>query len=34
MLRNPDVLAASAVALEMQPSLSLRGDKPRLIDEW
>lgn len=34
MLRNPDVLAASAGALEMQPSLSLRGDKPRLIDEW
>lgn len=34
MLRNPDVLAASADALEMQPSLLLRGDKPRLIDEW
>lgn len=34
MLRDPDVLAASADALEIQPSLLLRGGKPRLIDEW
>lgn len=34
MLRDPDVLAASADALEIQLSLLLRGGKPRLIDEW
>ena len=34
MLRDPDVLAASADALEIQPSLLMRGGKPRLIDEW
>lgn len=33
-LRDPDVFARSQQALAIQPSLLLRGDKPRLIDEW
>lgn len=33
-LRDPDVYARSQQALSIQPSLLLRGEKPRLIDEW
>ena len=34
LLRDPDVYTRSLDALDAQPSLLLRGDKPRLIDEW
>lgn len=33
-LRDPDVYARSAEAAHVQPSLLLRGEQPRLIDEW
>lgn len=34
LLRDPDVYVRSQDALAIQPSLLLRGDRPRLIDEW
>lgn len=34
LLRDPDVYVRSMDALAVQPSLLLRGDRPRLIDEW
>lgn len=34
LLRDPDVYLQSQDALSVQPSLLLRGDRPRLIDEW
>lgn len=34
LLRDPDVYTRSLDALEAQPSLLLRGERPRLIDEW
>ncbi len=34
MLRDPDVYLRSSHAAEVQPSLLLRGDRPRLLDEW
>lgn len=33
-MRNPDTYAANMEAAAIQPSLLLRGDRPRLIDEW
>lgn len=33
-LRNPDEYAANMEAAQFRPSLLLRGDKPRLLDEW
>lgn len=33
-LRNPDVFARSIEAAAVRPSLLLRGDRPRLLDEW
>ena len=33
-LRNPDVYARSIAAARVQPSLLLRGERPRLLDEW
>ena len=33
-MRDPDTYAANMEAASIQPSLLLRGDKPRLIDEW
>ena len=33
-LRNPDVYARSAEAAVVRPSLLLRGERPRLLDEW
>ncbi|WP_165043994.1 ATP-binding protein [Adlercreutzia sp. ZJ138] len=34
LLRDPDVYVRALDALVVQPSLLLRGDRPRLIDEW
>lgn len=34
LLRDPDVYVRAMDALAVQPSLLLRGEKPRLIDEW
>lgn len=34
LLRDPDVYMRSLDALAAQPSLLLRGERPRLIDEW
>lgn len=34
LLRNPDVYVQAMEALAVQPSLLLRGERPRLIDEW
>lgn len=34
LLRDPDVYAQAMDALAVQPSLLLRGERPRLIDEW
>ena len=34
LLRDPDVYIQAANALAVQPSLLLRGERPRLIDEW
>lgn len=34
MLRDPDVYRRSVEAAEVQPSLLLRGARPRLLDEW
>lgn len=33
-LRDPEVYSRSADAAAVRPSLLLRGDEPRLIDEW
>ncbi len=33
-MRDPDSYTANMEAAEVRPSLLLRGDKPRLIDEW
>lgn len=33
-LRDPDVFARSAEAAAARPSLLLRGERPRLLDEW
>lgn len=33
-MRDPDTYAASMEAAAVKPSLLLRGEKPRLIDEW
>lgn len=33
-LRDPDVYVRAMDALAVQPSLLLRGERPRLIDEW
>ena len=33
-MRDPDTYASNMEASSIQPSLLLRGDKPRLIDEW
>lgn len=33
-MRDPDTYAANLEAAETRPSLLLRGEKPRLIDEW
>ena len=33
-MRDPDQYAANMEAASIQPSLLLRGDRPRLIDEW
>ena len=33
-LRDPDVFVRSAEAAAVRPSLLLRGDRPRLLDEW
>lgn len=33
-LRNPDVYIRSEEAAAVRPSLLLRGDRPRLLDEW
>ena len=34
LLRDPDVYIRALEAISVQPSLLLRGDRPRLIDEW
>lgn len=34
LLRDPDVYVRALDAIAVQPSLLLRGDRPRLIDEW
>lgn len=34
LLRDPDVYVRAMDALSVQPSLLLRGERPRLIDEW
>lgn len=34
LLRDPDVYTRAVDALDVQPSLLLRGERPRLIDEW
>lgn len=34
MLRDPDVYVQAMDALAVKPSLLLRGERPRLIDEW
>lgn len=34
LLRDPDVYLQAKEALSVKPSLLLRGEKPRLIDEW
>ena len=33
-MRNPDAYASNMEAANVRPSLLLRGDRPRLIDEW
>ncbi|WP_102338216.1 ATP-binding protein [Collinsella provencensis] len=33
-MRDPDTYAANMEAAAIRPSLLLRGDRPRLIDEW
>ncbi len=33
-LRDPDTYASSMEAASIQPSLLLRGERPRLLDEW
>lgn len=33
-MRDPDAYASNMAAVAVQPSLLLRGAKPRLIDEW
>ena len=33
-MRDPDTYSANMEAAAIQPSLLLRGDRPRLIDEW
>lgn len=33
-LRDPDTYAANMEAASIQPSLLLRGERPRLLDEW
>lgn len=33
-LQDPDMAAAYEAAIDTKPSLLLRGDNPRLIDEW
>ena len=33
-MRDPDTYASNMAAASIQPSLLLRGERPRLIDEW
>ena len=33
-LQNPDTLPKNLATIEVRPSLLLKGDTPRLIDEW